>query len=401
MENSKLTIKEGYKQTGIGIIPEDWRADKIVNLATITTGAKNTQDKIDEGTYPFFVRSQTIEKINSYSFDGEAVLTAGDGVGTGKIYHYINGKFDFHQRVYKISNFTKELNGYYFFVYFSNHFYDRIMQMTAKSSVDSVRREMIADMKIPIPPLPEQQAIAEVLSDVDALITSLDALLTKKRNIKQGTMQLLLTGKKRLPGFSGNWGTKKLDELGEFKKGKGIKKDSVISDGLPCIRYGEIYTHHNEYIKKFNSFINIKTAKESQKIKSGDLLFASSGETAEEIGKCVAYLGNEEVYAGGDIIILSPSRSDSRFLGFLMNHEVIVKQKSQIAQGDAVVHIYSSGLKMVDVSIPPTIEEQKAIAQVLNEMDAEIEALEIQRGKYQAVKQGMMQELLTGKTRLI
>src|SRR5512137_788468 len=98
-----MQVEKGYKQTEIGLIPNDWEVDTIQRLATITTGAKNTQDKIDDGEYPFFVRSQIVERINSYSFNGEAVLTAGDGVGTGKVFHYVNGKFDFHQRVYKIS----------------------------------------------------------------------------------------------------------------------------------------------------------------------------------------------------------------------------------------------------------------------------------------------------------
>ena len=120
-------LKQGYKQTDAGIIPSDWNVDEIQNLAEITTGAKNTQDKINGGTYPFFVRSQIVEKKNSFSFDGEAILTAGDGVGTGKVFHYINGKFDYHQRVYKISNFTNRLNGYFFYKYFSNNFYNRIM----------------------------------------------------------------------------------------------------------------------------------------------------------------------------------------------------------------------------------------------------------------------------------
>ena len=93
-------INPGYKQTEVGVIPEDWDLDDIENLAHITTGGRNTQDRIDDGQYPFFVRSQTAERINSYSYDGEAVLTAGDGVGTGKVFHYINGKFDAHQRVY-------------------------------------------------------------------------------------------------------------------------------------------------------------------------------------------------------------------------------------------------------------------------------------------------------------
>ena len=125
-------------QTKIGF-PEDWKIECIKNIAIITTGSRNTQDKIDNGPYPFFVRSQKIERINTYSFDGEAVLTAGDGVGTGKVFHYIKGKFDFHQRVYKISDFSEELDGFFFYLYFSNAFLKRIMSMTAKSSVDSVK----------------------------------------------------------------------------------------------------------------------------------------------------------------------------------------------------------------------------------------------------------------------
>ena len=186
-------LPHGYKQTEVGVTPEDWEVDSIVNLAAITTGDKNTQDRIEDGAYPFFVRSSTVERINSFSFDGEAVLTAGDGVGTGKIFHYINGKFDFHQRVYMISDFGNRLDGYFFYLYFSNHFYSRIMQITAKSSVDSVRREMIADMLIPVPPAEEQHAIAVALADMDALIDALDRLIAKKRDLKQAAMQQLLT----------------------------------------------------------------------------------------------------------------------------------------------------------------------------------------------------------------
>ncbi len=192
-------INPGYKQTEVGVIPEDWDLDDIENLAHITTGGRNTQDRIDDGQYPFFVRSQTAERINSYSYDGEAVLTAGDGVGTGKVFHYINGKFDTHQRVYRISDFNERVNGYFFFLYFSSRFYNRIMQMTAKSSVDSVRREMIARMLIPLPPTKaEQTAIATILSDMDAEIAALETKLAKAHNLKQGMMQELLTGRIRL-----------------------------------------------------------------------------------------------------------------------------------------------------------------------------------------------------------
>lgn len=189
----------GMKQTEIGELPNDWSLDRIDSLAQITTGGRNTQDRDDDGFYPFFVRSQIVERINSYSYDGEAVLTAGDGVGTGKVFHYINGKFDAHQRVYRISEFNQRLNGYFFYLYFSTHFYDRIMQMTAKSSVDSVRREMIAGMLIPLPATnDEQNAIATVFADMDAEIVALEAKLIKTREIKQGLTQELLTGRVRL-----------------------------------------------------------------------------------------------------------------------------------------------------------------------------------------------------------
>ena len=190
---------KGYKKTEVGMIPQDWNSDHIENFARIFTGGKNTQDREKDGEYPFFVRSQTIERINSYSFDGEAVLTAGDGVGTGKVFHYINGKFDVHQRVYRICDFSERVDGYFFFLYFSLHFYDRIMQMTAKSSVDSVRREMISRMLVPLPPTKgEQSAIAGVVRDMDEELAILEMRLTKTRTLKQAMMQELLTGKTRL-----------------------------------------------------------------------------------------------------------------------------------------------------------------------------------------------------------
>ncbi|RZB35174.1 MAG: type I restriction enzyme, S subunit [Desulfobacteraceae bacterium Eth-SRB1] len=117
----KRAIKQGAMQELLKP-KEGWEVEPIKNIASICTGAKNTQDKINDGTYPFFVRSPTIEKINSYSFDGEAILVAGDGVGTGKVMHYFKGKFDFHQRVYKISDFKNRINGFYFFLYFKNNF---------------------------------------------------------------------------------------------------------------------------------------------------------------------------------------------------------------------------------------------------------------------------------------
>lgn len=189
---------KGYKDSELGKIPEDWEIFNIGDLLSVTTGDKNTQDKVSDGSYPFFVRSQIVETSNTYSFDGEGVLTAGDGVGTGKIFHYINGKCDIHQRVYLMSNFNKQLHGYFFYLYFSRNFYNRIMSMTAKSSVDSVRKEMIADMKIYLPILEEQIEISKLIQNSTAELNNLEQKLSKFKKIKQGMMQKLLTGEIRL-----------------------------------------------------------------------------------------------------------------------------------------------------------------------------------------------------------
>ena len=198
----KLIVKKSNIKLGAMqklLIPNvGWKNEPIKNLASISTGDKNTQDKIDEGAYPFFVRSQNIEKLNSYSFEGEAILIAGDGVGTGKVMHYYNGKFDFHQRVYKLSDFQNIINGLHFFLFFKNNFYNRMMQMTAKSSVDSIRRDMISEMIISFPNIEKQIRIATILSDMDAEINALEAKLDKYKKIKLGMVQNLLTGKIRL-----------------------------------------------------------------------------------------------------------------------------------------------------------------------------------------------------------
>lgn len=166
----------------------DWEEKFVKDVCDISTGKGNTQDKEENGIYPFYVRSPIIERSNKYIFDGEAVLTVGDGVGTGKVYHYVKGKFNFHQRVYKMSNFNGIL-GKYFYYYFSTHFYDRVKKMTAKTSVDSVRLEMISKMTILIPCQEEQEKIAKVLSKMDELIEEKKALLSDWQQFKKGLLQ--------------------------------------------------------------------------------------------------------------------------------------------------------------------------------------------------------------------
>jgi type I restriction enzyme S subunit len=187
-----------FKDSKLGRIPKSWEVVSVEDVANVITGNKDTQNKVDGGEYPFYVRSNTIERINSFSFDGEAILTSGDGVGVGKIYHYINEKFDYHQRVYNIHNFKSNTLGKYFFYYFSNHFYGRVSKLSAKNSVDSVRRSMITEMKLPLPPLSEQKEIAKILSTVDAKLDVLRASRKEYEVLKKGMMQVLLTGEVRV-----------------------------------------------------------------------------------------------------------------------------------------------------------------------------------------------------------
>jgi len=200
----KQALKKGLMQqllTGKKRFPgfeEEWEEVLVGEIASIKTGNSDTQDKIENGKYPFFVRSNTIERINTHSFDGEAVLTSGDGVGVGKIYHYLNEKFDYHQRVYNIHSFKSNVNGKFFFYFFSQNFYRRVVAMSAKNSVDSVRMDMISKMPFSLPSIKEQEKIALMLSFLDNEINKMKLTEIILRTQKQGLMQQLLTGEKRV-----------------------------------------------------------------------------------------------------------------------------------------------------------------------------------------------------------
>lgn len=200
--------------------------------------------------------------------------------------------------------------------------------------------------------------------------------------------------------FPADWSIVLLGELGEFSKGKGILKEQLIEEGLPCIRYGEIYTTHNFIIKEFRSFIDNEVAAESKEIKNGDILFAGSGETIEEIGKAVAYLGIETAFAGGDVIILSTKEIvNPEFLSYTLETDFVKRQKRVLGQGNSVVHIYPSDLAKVKIPLPP-LPEQRAIAQVLSTADAAIHTTEKLIAQKEQRKKWLMQQLLTGKKRL-
>ena len=161
----------------LGDVPEHWSLRRLRSLASIKTGGQDTINRLDNGKYPFYVRSQTVERIDTWSYDGEAVLTAGDGVGVGKVFHYAKGKFDYHQRVYKFSDF-KDVLGKFFFHYFRTALKNEAFQGTAKSTVDSLRLPMLQNFPITVPPTPEQSVIVQHLEKMN---TVMDAAMDRAR----------------------------------------------------------------------------------------------------------------------------------------------------------------------------------------------------------------------------
>lgn len=175
---------------------EPWKKVKLGDVASIKTGNKNNEDKIANGQYPFFVRSSIVERINTYSYDGEAILIPGEGK-IGEIIHYINGKFDYHQRVYKISDFSN-CSGLFLYYYLMYFFGKQAINNSVKACVDSLRLSTFTNMTIIHPPISEQTAIAEVLTAADREIELAKEKLERLRRQKRGLMQQLLTGKKRI-----------------------------------------------------------------------------------------------------------------------------------------------------------------------------------------------------------
>lgn len=388
-------VKE-MKKTSLGLLPNDWDVDILEHRLKIQTGSRNTEDKQENGKYPFFVRSSKIEHIDTYHYDCEAILTAGDGVGTGKVFHYINGKFDAHQRVYILTEF-EGIKGKYFYYYFRENFLKEVSKYTAKSSVDSVRRDMIAKMAVPIPKIEEQVAIAEALSDVDSLISSLQKLIEKKKAIKQGGMQELLTGQKRLPGFSEEWSKQQLGDICNIVNG-GTPSTSIAEFWNGKILWctpTDITSCSTKYIYTTESKITESGLKASSAtlLPKGALLLCSRATIGE-----VRIAGNTICTNQGFKSLVVHQNISNEWLYYMVH--VLKPNMLEKAIGSTFLEISKKDLAELDI-IVPEFTEQKAIAQVLSDMDSEIEQLEKKLSKYQQIKQGMMQELLTGRIRLV
>ncbi len=402
-----MEIKHAFKQTEFGKIPNDWEVVHLGELYEITSSKRVFQSEWKNEGVPFYrarelavlsekgsikndlfiSREMYINYKKTYGVPkiGDLLVT---GVGTlGKVYVISND----HEFYFKDGNIIWFKNlGNINSDFLRQLFLTKIImkQVEDASNATTVGTYTISGAKktiIPYPPIPEQHAIAEALSDVDALIASQEALIAKKRAIKQGVMQELLTGKRRLPGFSGKWEWKKLGEISKITMGQ--SPSSIYynnnSIGLPLIQ-------GNADIKDRRTIVRIFTSQITKKCIQGDIIMS----VRAPVGEISKTLFNACI--GRGVCAISYDND------FLYHYLIFFEPKwSTYSKGSTFDSINSNDVRGLEILMPNDIEEQKAISNSLNELDTEINIIEKKCDKTRLLKQGMMQELLTGRIRLI
>ena len=427
------------KQTEIGLIPDDWEVKKLDELGSFLGGGTPSTQNANywKGTIPW-ISSSDINKDDINSLYPTRFITK-EAINSSATQLCPKNTILIVSRVGvgKLAISEKEVCTSQDFASFIPHHGDSlflaysllpIMQRKAcesqGTSIKGITVDEIKQIQIAIPSLEEQQRIAKALSDVDALISTTERLLQKKKNIKQGAMQELLTGKKRLPGFAKSsntkmtelgeipedWEVKKLGEIFEFRPNNTFTRDCLndskgkyqnVHYGDVLIKYPSILDCSKETIPFINEGINVKFSKYG--IVEGDIIIADTAED-ETVGKAVEIynLGNRKIVSGLHTFLCRKITNDfaPKWLGYFMNQSIFHNQLLPFITGTKVSAISRTAIQNVKVLIPPK-EEQTAIANVLSSMDKEIETLNTKLEKYRNLKTAMMQQLLTGKIRLV
>lgn len=392
-----MEVKRGYRQTEVGAIPADWDvkplsslAGKImVGIASAATHAYRTKGVpmfrnqnikagyLDEGDV-LYIDPEYERTYRNKRLQGGDLLTARTGYpGTTCVVpsHYESAQ-SFTTLITRPN--TAEIDSSFLCGYINSEAGQKFFEQAQIGGAQkNVNAGTLRKMPVPIPPPSEQRAIAEALSDVGALLGALDRLITKKRDLKQATMQQLLTGQTRLPGFHGEWEVKRLGDVVQIQKGQLITSDTLLPGEIPVIAGGKQPAYFHAAANRLGPTVTISA--------SG----ASAGFVA---------LYNEPIFASDCSTI---SEAESYSLDFVF-YQLLCKQQTiyKAQTGGAQPHIHAKDLNPIPFSMPP-LPEQTAIADVLTEMDAELAGLEQRRQKTRALKQAMMQELLTGRTRLV
>jgi len=396
MTQATQTIPAGYKQTEIGVIPMDWDIKKLKDIANYRRGSfpqpyglEKWYDNnfgmpfvqvvdVDDN---FKLKNDTKQKISKlgaklsvFVKKGTIILTIQGSIGRVCITQYDS----YVDRTLLIFESFKEQFDKYFFMLKIFRKFEIEKEKAPGGIIKTITKEALSGFEISYPQdIKEQTAIAAALSDTDALIEKLEKLIAKKKAIKQGAMQQLLTGKKRLPRFSGEWEMKKLGEVCYIRKGQLITESTRIDGNIPVIAGGKTSAYFHNKANRHGKTITI----------------SGSGASAGYVA-----FHKYPIFAS-DCSTIEESRSYSiEYIYFLLQslQDTIYKMQT----GGAQPHIHPNDLNPIIVSIPKP-EEQTAIATVLSDMDTEIEKLENKLGKYRQIKTGMMQQLLTGKIRLL
>ena len=334
-----------------------WEQRKAKDICSIGTGKSNTQDQVDDGKYPFYIRSDVPVRSNKYLYDCEAVITIGDG-NIGKVFHYVNGKFDLHQRCYKMTDF-QGIWGKYFFYYFSTKFYDRAMKMTAKATVDSVRLEMISEMDIKKPlQISEQKQIAEFFASLDNLIT------LHQRKYFTGLVSGPIT---QTCQFTTAWEQRKFSELVQIERGGSPRPiDDFITDapnGLNWIKIGDAPTQGN-YITKTAEKIRPEGLSKTREVHPGDLILSNS----MSFGKPYIMGIDGCIHDGWLLIRNTYGVFDLTFLCHLLGTPQMLSQYRSLAAGSTVNNLNKELVGNTVVTIP-SITEQRVLGDYLEQLD--------------------------------
>jgi len=419
-------VKPGYKQTEAGVIPEDWGAEPLGELTLMMTNGfvgTATRHYTDEGKGVRYIHGYNVI-ANSFDFHGvkfvdesfhrahlKSCLRAGDvltvqtgDVGLTTVVTDELAGSNCHALI--ISRFDQKKASPRFVSFYLNSGQGRSRLKLIEIGT-TMKHLNVGDMlqfSVPLPSsLPEQQAIASALLDADELIGSLEQLLTKKRQIKQGAMQELLTGKKRLPGFSGEWKVKTLKQMAEIAPGIN-KPVSEMGRGSLYVTVQDVYNGTSIRTERLGRIHVSPEEIQSKALMPGDIVFGKSSVKREGIGYPSQFLGCVEPVVFSGFTYRARARkgiTDAAYLFYSLRLNETRRWLIDNSQASALTNINQRIADAIPVKIPPTLPEQTAIAEVLSDMDAEIEALETKLTKARQVKQGMMQELLTGRIRLV
>lgn len=385
-----MNIPQGYKQTELGIIPEDWEVKPIGECLSIGNGC-DYKDK-PFGNIPVYGTGGVITYINDYLYDGQTICIGRKGTINKPLYY--EGKIWTVDTLYYTYNFIDVDVKYIYYLLLTIDW----MSLNEATGVPSLTSDRIRHILLALPPVAEQRAIAEALSDIDGLIAALDKKIAKKRLIKQGAMSQLLTGKKRLPGFSDPWVEKKFSDLYRYASEGGTPDTNNMrfyaNGDVPFVKIEDTET---KYIESCNSFITSEGINNSSAwIVPVNSIIYTNGATIGNVSINKIPVATKQGILG----IIPSSIINLEFMYYLLLSQNFKREvDSRQAKGTFATIILKS-LDEIPIYLPLNQMEQIAIATILSDMDKEIADLEAQRDKYRLLKSGMMQKLLTGQIRL-